>query len=61
MSKRSIGDTAVRVFVKLTERKGQSMAEYALILAAIAVATFTTYKTMGTTIVSVLTTVMGDL
>jgi Flp pilus assembly pilin Flp len=61
MSERSTGGIVMKIFVRLTERKGQAMTEYALILAAIAVATFVTYRTMGTTIVSLLTTVIGDL
>ncbi len=41
--------------------RGQTMAEYALILAAVAVVVFVGYKTMGTTITSLLTTVDGNL
>jgi Flp pilus assembly pilin Flp len=37
--------------------RGQTMAEYALILAAVAVVVFIGYQTMGTTITSLLTTV----
>jgi len=48
-------------YVKLSERKGQSMTEYALILAAVAVVAFVTYQTLGSTIVSLLGSVVGDL
>ena len=37
-----------RVFVKVRElRKGQTMTEYALILAAVAIVVFVTYQVMG--------------
>ncbi|MGA6971426.1 MAG: hypothetical protein WBY93_07330 [Candidatus Binatus sp.] len=41
--------------------RGQSMAEYALILAAVAVIVYVGYQVMGTTISSLLTTVDGKL
>jgi len=41
--------------------RGQTMAEYALIMAAVAVVVFVGYQTMGTTITSLLTTVDGNL
>ena len=41
--------------------EGQTMAEYALILAAVAVVVFVGYQTMGTTITLLLTTVDGSL
>jgi Flp pilus assembly pilin Flp len=41
--------------------RGQTMAEYALILAAVAVVVFAGYQTMGTTITGLLTTVDGKL
>ena len=41
--------------------RGQTMAEYALILAAVAVVVFVGYQTMGTTITTLLTTVDGKL
>jgi len=50
------------MFVKVREyQRGQTMAEYALILAAVAVVVFVGYQTMGTTITSLLTTVDGKL
>jgi Flp pilus assembly pilin Flp len=41
--------------------RGQTMAEYALILAAVAVVVFVGYQTMGTTITTLLTSVNGQL
>jgi len=50
------------MFVKVREyQRGQTMAEYALIMAAVAVVVFVGYKTLGTTITSLLTTVDGNL
>ena len=47
-----------KMFVKAREyAKGQTMAEYALILAAVAVVVFVGYQTMGTTI----TTLLGSV
>ena len=41
--------------------RGQTMAEYALILAAVAVVVFVGYQTMGTTITTLLGTVNTQL
>jgi Flp pilus assembly pilin Flp len=41
--------------------RGQTMAEYALILAAVAVVVFVGYETMGTTITTLLNKVDGNL
>ena len=38
-------------------QRGQTMAEYALIMAAVAVVVFIGYQTMGTTITTLLSTV----
>jgi Flp pilus assembly pilin Flp len=55
-------DQITKIFVKAREyQKGQTMAEYALIMAAVAVVVFVGYQTMGTTITSLLTTVDGKL
>jgi Flp pilus assembly pilin Flp len=55
-------DKITGLFVKVREyQKGQTMAEYALIMAAVAVVVFVGYQTMGTTITSLLTTVDGKL
>jgi Flp pilus assembly pilin Flp len=55
-------DKITRLFVKVREyQRGQTMAEYALILAAVAVVVFVGYEAMGTTITTLLTTVDGKL
>ena len=55
-------DKLTKLFVKMTEREnGQTMAEYALIMAAVAVVVFVGYQTMGSTITTLLTTVDGKL
>jgi Flp pilus assembly pilin Flp len=51
-------DKITGMFVKVREyQRGQTMAEYALILAAVAVVVFVGYQTMGTTI----TTLLGSV
>jgi len=51
-----------RLVVRAREfNRGQTMAEYALIMAAVAVVVFVGYQTMGTTITALLTTVDGSL
>ncbi len=51
-----------RLFVKVREyQRGQTMTEYALILAAVAVVVFLGYQTMGTTIKTVLNSVDAQL
>jgi Flp pilus assembly pilin Flp len=51
-------DKITGLFVKVREyQKGQTMAEYALIMAAVAVVVFVGYQTMGSTITSLLSTV----
>jgi Flp pilus assembly pilin Flp len=42
-------------------QSGQTMAEYALILAAVAVVVSIRYEVMGTTVTSLLSTVDGSL
>jgi len=55
-------DKITGMLVKIREyQRGQTMAEYALILAAVAVVVFAGYQTMGTTITSLLSTVDGKL
>ena len=54
--------TITRAYVKMREyQRGQTMAEYALIMAAVAVVVFAGYQTMGTTITSLLTSVDSKL
>jgi len=51
-----------RMFVKANEwKKGQTMTEYALILAAVAVVVVAGYKTMGTDIQTLLNSIDGQL
>jgi Flp pilus assembly pilin Flp len=47
--------------VRMAARKGQAMTEYALVLAALAVVTFLTYKTLGNAIGNLLNNVISDL
>ncbi|HWJ41681.1 MAG TPA: Flp family type IVb pilin [Candidatus Limnocylindrales bacterium] len=55
-------DKITGMFVKVREyQKGQTMAEYALILAAVAVVVFVGYQTMGTTITTLLSGVDSKL
>ena len=55
-------DLIRRVYAKADElARGQTMAEYALILAAVAVVVYIGYQLMGSTITTLLTTVDGKL
>jgi len=55
-------DSIRKLYVKANElARGQTMTEYALILAAVAVVVYAGYQTMGTTINALLTTVDGQL
>ena len=59
-------ETLIEFYVRLRElhkalSKGQTMTEYALILAAIAVVVFVTYQVMGNDIGSLVNTVDTDL
>lgn len=49
-----------KLLARLRSRRGQSMAEYALVLAGVAVVVlFTGYQALGTIVVSMLNTVVG--
>ena len=51
-----------RMMVKAREwRKGQTMTEYALILAAVAIVVFVTYQVMGNDIGSMVNKINTDL
>ena len=51
-----------KLYVKTAEfRRGQTMTEYALILAAVAVVVYAGYQTLGTTINAALSTVDGKI
>ena len=55
-------DLIRKLYVKTGEfTRGQTMTEYALILAAVAVVVFAGYQTMGSTINTLLSTVDGQL
>jgi len=55
-------DTIRKLYAKAeTLARGQTMAEYALILAAVAVVVYVGYQAMGTTITSMLGTVDTSL
>jgi Flp pilus assembly pilin Flp len=55
-------DFITKMFVKAQNwQKGQTMTEYALILSAVAVVVYAGYKTMGTSITTLLTSVDGNL
>jgi len=51
-----------KLYVKAdTFARGQTMAEYALILAAVAVVVYVGYETMGTTVTTLLSSVDTNL
>ena len=55
-------DLIRKLHVKTGEfARGQTMTEYALILAAVAVVVFAGYQTMGSTITTLLSSVDGQL
>ena len=55
-------NTLTRMLIKVREhQRGQTMAEYALIMAAVAVVVFVGYQTMGTTITTLLGSVDSKL
>ena len=55
-------ETFTRMFVKAREwHRGQTMTEYALILAAVAIVVFVTYEVLGQDINSLVNAVDADL
>jgi len=59
-------ETMTKAYVKVREfykkhTKGQTMTEYALILAAVAVVVFVTYEIMGQKITSLVQNIDSDL
>jgi Flp pilus assembly pilin Flp len=55
-------DLIRKLYVKANElARGQTMTEYALILAAVAVVVFAAYQTMGSTIGKLLTNVDSQI
>ncbi len=51
----------MKAYIRAREARGQTMTEYALIMAAIAVACFVAYNALGTTIVSKVGDIAADL
>jgi Flp pilus assembly pilin Flp len=55
-------DTLRKMYVKADQfARGQTMTEYALILAAVAMVVYAGYQSLGTTINSALSTVDGKI
>lgn len=54
-------DCLAKAYVKVAERRGQAMTEYALILAAVAVVAMVTYQQLGTQISGLVSNVIADL
>jgi len=50
-----------KAYVRLTERKGQAMTEYALILAAVAVVAMIAYNGLGTNVTNEVNNIVNDL
>ena len=50
-----------KLWSRINEQKGQSMAEYALIMAAIAVAAMVAYGSLGTNVSTLVNNVSGAL
>jgi len=49
------------LYTRIREQKGQSMAEYALIMAAIAVVAMVAYNALGHNVSTLVTNVASDL
>ena len=49
------------LYTRIREQKGQSMAEYALIMAAIAVVAMVAYSALGTNVSTLVGNVSGSL
>jgi len=51
----------LRLYARIREQKGQSMAEYALIMAAIAVVAMVAYTALGGNVSTLVSNVSGQL
>jgi len=51
----------LRLYARVREQTGQNMAEYALIMAAIAVVAIVAYSTLGSNVSTVVNNVSGQL
>ncbi len=54
-------DFLTKAYVRAREEAGQTMTEYALIMAAIAIVAFAAYTTLGTEVSTLVSNVAGDL
>ena len=54
-------DYLLKVFVRVREEAGQSMTEYALIMAAIAVVAMVAYTSLGTNVSTLVSNVSAKL
>jgi len=50
-----------KAYIRAREQAAQSMTEYALIMAAVAVVAFAAYTTLGTKIVTLVNGISADL
>jgi len=50
-----------KAYVRMTEREGQAMTEYALILAAVAVVAIVAYQALGTSVSGQVNAIVNDL
>ena len=50
-----------KAYVRVSEKAGQTMTEYALIMAAIAVVCFAAYNLLGNDVSTLIGNVAGDL
>ena len=56
-----MSDFVTRLYVRISEHRGQTMTEYAMILATIAVVAYLAYKGLGTQISTLANQVAQDL
>ena len=54
-------DTLLRTYVRIREGSGQTMTEYAMIMAAIAVVCFAAYNLLGNDVSTLIGNVAADL
>jgi len=54
-------NTLLKLWVRAREQSGQTMTEYALIMAAIAIVCFAAYNALGTDISTLINSIATDL